>query len=243
MHPEDLAVEQTVSFVLTHLPPPPLRILDVGCGHGLIASRLQGLGYDLVAIDESAESVQQTRALGVEASVAVWPAFTDEPFDVVLWARSLHHIQPLAEAVTQAYRLLSPHGLVIVEEFAWAEIDRVTAEWFYSIVRLLASCRAIATKENSFVTELIQHEGDFAFWQDSHDHDLHSVEAMWSALQNHFQSLSETEAPYLYRYLGPVAAENEEGYRIVSEVFKIENRLAQLNVIKRIGRRFVGRKE
>ncbi|HEX6386996.1 MAG TPA: class I SAM-dependent methyltransferase, partial [Anaerolineae bacterium] len=96
MRPIDLAVNETVAFILDHIAPPPLRILDVGCGTGLVAHRLQAHGYDVIAIDESAELVEQARALGVTARVAAWPSFADTPFDVILFARSLHHIHPLA---------------------------------------------------------------------------------------------------------------------------------------------------
>jgi SAM-dependent methyltransferase len=180
--------------------------------------------------------------LGVDARLAAWPSFADTPFDVVLFARSLHHIQPLAEAVEHAHRLLVPSGLVIVDDFAWTEIDPVTAEWFYGVVRLLNVCQTLAAKEDSFATELVRSDGAFGFWQQSHDHELHTVSAMWSALQTHFQSLSETSTPYLYRYLCPVVAENEGGYGIVSQVLTMEQRLARLGALTQIGRRFVGRK-
>jgi SAM-dependent methyltransferase len=242
MHPSDLAADETVALVLAHLTTPQLRILDVGCGTGLVARRLHARGHDVVAIDESAELVQQARALGVDARVAAWPSFEDTRFDVVLFARSLHHIQPLAEAVAHAHRLLVPSGLVIVDDFAWAEIDPVTAEWFYGVVRLLTACQVLVAKEDSFATELVRSDGTFAFWQQSHDHDLHTVTAMWSALRGQFQSLSETRAPYLYRYLCPLVAENEAGYVIVAQVRDMEQRLAHLGTLTLIGRRFVGRK-
>ena len=242
MRPSDLAADETVAFVLAHIAQPPLRILDVGCGAGLVARRLQARGYDVVAIDESTELVQQARALGADARVAAWPSFADTPFDVVLFARSLHHIQPLAEAVAHAHRLLVSSGLVLVEDFAWVEIEPVTAEWFYGVVRLLTTCQVIVAKEDSFATELARSGGAFAFWQQSHDHDLHTVTAMWAALQTQFQSLSETSAPDLYRYLCPAVAANEVGYAIVSQVLAMEQRLAHLGTLTLIGRRFVGRK-
>jgi hypothetical protein len=65
---------------------------------------------------------------------------------------------------------------------------------------------------------------------------------MWPTLRTNFQSQSETNAPYLYRYLCPVLAENEDGYTIGSQVLELEKRMAQLGAIKRIGRRFVGNK-
>lgn len=242
MRPIDLAVNETVAFILDHIAPPPLRILDVGCGTGLVAHRLQAHGYDVIAIDESAELVEQARALGVTARVAAWPSFADTPFDVILFARSLHHIHPLAEAVERAHQLLVPSGRVIVDEFAWAEIDPVAAEWFYGITRLLDSCQVLLAKEHSFVTELLQSSGELAFWRQSHEHDLHTVPAMWSALRARFQVLSETRAPCLYRYLCPVLMENADGYAIAVQVLDLERRLAQLGTITLVGHRLVGEK-
>jgi SAM-dependent methyltransferase len=222
--------------------PPPLRILDVGCGNGLVARRLQARGYDVVAIDDSDELVEQARALGVDARIAVWPSFTDTPFDAILFARSLHHMHSLIESVIRAYELLVPSGRVIVEDFSWAEIDPTTAEWFYGIVRLLDRCQMLVSKEDSFATELARSDGRLEFWQQSHDPDLHPVAAMWSALQAHFQPLSETSTPHLYRYLCPVLPESDEGYAIVAQVLDMERRLARLGAITLIGRRFVGEK-
>jgi SAM-dependent methyltransferase len=242
VRPIDLASDETVAFILAHIVSPPLRILDVGCGHGLVAHQLQARGYNVVAIDDSVELVQEARVLGLDARVAAWPSFVDTPFDVVLFARSLHHIYPLAEAVEHAHQLLVPSGRILVEDFAWTEIDPVTAEWFYGVVRLLDSCQALVGQEDSFVTELAQSSGELAFWQQSHDHDLHTVTAMWSMLRTYFHSLSETSAPYLYRYLCPVVTEDADGYAIVAQALDMERRLARFTAITQIGRRFVGQK-
>lgn len=240
MLPIDLATDETAAYILDQIPSPYARILDVGCGDGLLASRLQAQGHDVVAIDESAEMVQQARARGVDARVAGWPSFEDSPFDIILFVWSLHHIHPLVGAVEQAHQLLVSPGRVIVEDSAWEEIDPATAEWFYGIARLIDRCQALVPKEDSFATDLVQSGGDFEFWQHSHDRDLHAVEAMWAALRTPFRSLSETSAPHLYRYLCPVLAENETGYNIVSQVLDMERRLAKHGMIELIGRRFVG---
>jgi SAM-dependent methyltransferase len=242
MRPVDLAAEQTVNFVLAHLPSRPVRILDVGCGWGLVARRLQDRGHELVAIDEEAEIVAGARALGHDSRMATWPAFDDAPFDVVLFGRSLHHIQPLGAAIEQAHRLLRPTGLVLVDEFAWAEIDPATAEWFYSTTRQLDACRMLISDDDSFAADLLRRGGEFRFWQDEHDRDLHPVTEMWSALRSHFLSLSETSAPYLDRYLCQVLPENQAGCAIAARILAVEERLAQLGAIVLIGRRFVGSK-
>jgi len=240
MKPIDLANDETLAFILEHIPAPHARILDVGCGDGLIASRLLARGHELVAIDESADMVQQARARGIDARVAAWPLFEDDPFEFILFARSLHHLHPLSEAVEQAHRLLAPAGRVIVEDFAWSEIDPLTAEWFYGVVRLLDSCGVTTPHADSFAAELAHSGGEFLFWEQSHDHELNTVTQMWSALRNRFQPLSESQLPYLYRYICPVLAENDAGVAIASQVLEMEKRMAQLGAIKQIGRRFVG---
>ena len=242
MRPVDLAAEETAAFVLAHVATGHQRILDVGCGNGLVAQGLQLRGHTVVAIDESAAAVEQAFALGVDARLATWPDFAEGPFDVVLFARSLHHIGPLAEAVAQVERLLAPSGLVIVDEFERAQIDPATLEWFYGIVRLLKTSQRIADQNDSFATKLLRSRGEYACWAQHHDRGLHTATAMWSALRNRFEAVSESSAPYLYRYLCPLLAEDESGYKIACEVLDMKRRLARLGALNLIGRRFVGRK-
>ena len=43
-----------VAFVLSALPPPPARVLEVGCGAGELAFAIDAAGYDVVAVDPRA---------------------------------------------------------------------------------------------------------------------------------------------------------------------------------------------
>jgi hypothetical protein len=40
-----------VATLLDLLPPPPLRVLDIGCGEGRVGSELTERGYDIVGVD------------------------------------------------------------------------------------------------------------------------------------------------------------------------------------------------
>jgi SAM-dependent methyltransferase len=62
----------------------PRRVLEVGCGRGQLAIRLQQAGLDLVATDQSERMVELTAALGIDARVADVQAlpFADDEFDV-----------------------------------------------------------------------------------------------------------------------------------------------------------------
>ena len=121
-----LDVEQ---FVLTHAPAPPARMLEIGCGAGELAMNLAQLGYDMTAIDPEAPAGAIFRPTSLED-------FHDQqPFDVVVASRSLHHIADLAEAVKRIHSLLISRGLLIVNEFAWDQMDERTAHWYLSHVQ------------------------------------------------------------------------------------------------------------
>ena len=79
VNPDD-AVFEAVSEVK------PQRFLDVGCGMGELAERVQAeLGAEVVAVDISPRMVELTRARGVDGRVADVQAlpFGDASFDCV----------------------------------------------------------------------------------------------------------------------------------------------------------------
>ena len=76
----------------------PQRFLDVGCGMGELAERVQReLGAEVVAVDISPRMVELTRARGVDAQVADVQAlpFEDGSFDCVAANWVLYHVPDL----------------------------------------------------------------------------------------------------------------------------------------------------
>lgn len=113
----DTPTRHTLDFVRAHLPDRGARLLEVGCGDGRLAAALQRRGVRVLALDQSAAAVRAARARGVTCVRADFLAFEHAPFDVLLFTRSLHHLQPLDEAVARARRLLVPGGRLLVEDF------------------------------------------------------------------------------------------------------------------------------
>jgi SAM-dependent methyltransferase len=54
------------AFVEEHLPPPPARVLEVGCGGGELARAITRSGWAVVAIDPEAPSGDLFRAVSLE---------------------------------------------------------------------------------------------------------------------------------------------------------------------------------
>jgi SAM-dependent methyltransferase len=100
----------------------PGRVLEVGCGEGELAERLQtGLGVELVALDQSERMVDLARARGVDARVADVQdmPFEDGSFDVAVAAWMLYHVPALDRALSELARVLRPGGrLVAVTNYA-----------------------------------------------------------------------------------------------------------------------------
>jgi ubiquinone/menaquinone biosynthesis C-methylase UbiE len=104
------------------LPPPPRRVLEVGCGRGELALALDAAGYDVVAVDPEAPEGPIFRRTTIEE--------LDEPgrFDAIVAAFSLHHVEDLDAVLDKLRRLLD--GLLIVDEFGWDLLDKPTARQY-----------------------------------------------------------------------------------------------------------------
>jgi SAM-dependent methyltransferase len=110
-----------IDFVLSQLPQPPARVLEVGCGEGDLAWALDAAGYDVVAVDPEAPEGRIFRRTTIEAF--------DEPgpFDAVVASRSLHHVEDLGSVLDKLARLTD--GPLILNEFAWDRREPMTPEW------------------------------------------------------------------------------------------------------------------
>jgi SAM-dependent methyltransferase len=112
-------LSKRTSFVLEHCPRG--QVLDVGCGTGLLATRLAGAGYEVTGIDPSEGMLDVLRARtpevdGVRGSGTALP-FADDTFDLVLSVAVMHHIADPGEvrrALREMVRVAKPSGRILV---------------------------------------------------------------------------------------------------------------------------------
>lgn len=244
MTPADVQVGETLAFVLRALPnggSSPVRVLEVGCGDGALAQALQSRGHDVVAVDSSSEAVTAARRRGVDARLAVFPDFTETPFEAVMFTRSLHHLHPVHAAVDRAHQLLRPAGLVLVEDFDFEQIHVEAASWLHSVLRSLDARGVLLPSDGKFGRYLLDRGGDAATWAD-HAGGIATLAQMKDALATRFAIESIESAPYLYRYVAAMVTDDAHGGEIVGGVLALEQDAVAKSPGLAIGRRIVARR-
>lgn len=114
-----------------------VRILDVGCGGGLLSEPLARLGAQVVGVDASPGNVAAARLHAQAQGVAVdyrlgEPAQVLAPgevFDVVLALEVVEHVDDVAAFVDTVARRVRPGGLLIA-----STIDRTWKSFVFAIV-------------------------------------------------------------------------------------------------------------
>jgi SAM-dependent methyltransferase len=90
------------------------RLLDVGCGHGLLLDEARRRGFEVMGLELSRAAARHAReALGLDVRELALEAFDGpERFDVVVLADVLEHLEDPADAIERCARLLTPSGVL-----------------------------------------------------------------------------------------------------------------------------------
>src|SRR6266436_6801785 len=99
----------------------PVRILDIGCGNGYVASQLLQRGHSITAIDASQDGIEIARSSYPKIHFEVHSLYDDnlekiigQPVDCVISLEVVEHLFYPKRLFEQSYRILKPGGYLII---------------------------------------------------------------------------------------------------------------------------------
>jgi trans-aconitate methyltransferase len=97
-------------------PQPGERILDLGCGDGVLTETIAAAGSQIVAVDAAPDMVAAARAKGLDARVVPGQSLAFErEFDAVFSNAALHWMRPQEAVLAGVARALKPGGRFVAE--------------------------------------------------------------------------------------------------------------------------------
>ena len=114
------------------------RVLDVGCGGGLLSEAMARAGADVTAIDLAPDLLEIARLHGLESGIRVdyrqtsieaLLAAGEAPYDAITCMEMLEHVPDPASIITTCARLLKPGGGLVV-----STLNRTVAAFALAIV-------------------------------------------------------------------------------------------------------------
>lgn len=162
----------------------PVRILDIGCGAGLLTNYLATFGHAVTGVDLSQSSLAVAREKDLTKNVAYRCAngyelpFEVEEFDVVCSMDVLEHVENPEKIICEASRVLKPGGLFFFHTFnrtflSWLLVikgvewcvrntpkDMHLQEWFITPEELSGFCE----QEGLAVEKILGVRPDFKKW-------------------------------------------------------------------------------
>ena len=237
MLPIDVPTLESLEFVLQYAKS-QARLLEVGCGEGDLAAAMSKAGLNVHAIDRSDEAIAVAKSKGVNAVCADILTYAEEPFDVVLFTRSLHHIQPLQLAINQAHKLLDSGGILLIEDFVPEIVNQDAISWLHETQSRIGRTAFCSHCERGHIKISTVDQ-----WREHHfvKHEVATGASLKEAVSAKFPPVKIEMVPYLYRYAVDNIKAHEDGGELARKILLEETELIAKGKIPAVGIRIVAR--
>src|SRR6185312_17463388 len=107
---------------------PGERVLDLGCGDGVLTEQLARAGCQVVGVDSSAPQIEAVVARGLTAFAVSGEALSfDNAFDAVFSNAALHWMRDADAVIGGVYHALVPGGRFVAEMGGHGNVARIRA--------------------------------------------------------------------------------------------------------------------
>ncbi|TGZ68519.1 hypothetical protein CRM22_004228 [Opisthorchis felineus] len=146
LRPPEVAQDTTIPKEYTYAPLAGLRIVDVGCGGGILSEPLAAIGADVLGIDQVEETIRTAQS-HAEMTAHKWPSPTFRPpqyrlvsleqlsdempgqFDGVVMSEVVEHVTHWEDLIKHAVTILKPGGMLFL-----TTINQTAASFLFGIV-------------------------------------------------------------------------------------------------------------
>jgi SAM-dependent methyltransferase len=112
------------------------RILDVGCGDGVLTAKLVAMGCEVVGVDGSAAQVEAARKLGLDARVMDGEHLSfGHEFDAVFSNAALHWMRNPDAVLAGVWRALRPNGRFVAEFGGYGCVEKIKKALVHALNR------------------------------------------------------------------------------------------------------------
>ncbi len=114
-----------------------LRILDIGCGGGILSEPMARLGGKVVGVDPSEKNIKIAKTHSNQSKLKIdyinssaeqlveW----GEKFDVILNMEVVEHVSNIETFISSCYSLIKPGGIMFI-----ATLNRTIKSYFFAII-------------------------------------------------------------------------------------------------------------
>lgn len=115
LHPGGLDELDSAAMYL-QAPTSPARVLDVGCGSGVLLARMQSLGWEAqgVEVDPGGVAAARARGVSVHQGQLADAKFPNNHFDAVHSAHVIEHVHDPVGLLRECFRILKPGGKLVI---------------------------------------------------------------------------------------------------------------------------------
>lgn len=240
------------------------RVLEVGCGNGMISLEMARNGLEVTGVDLSPKSIQVANlykeknihlekfgSLNYICNDFLTLDFPEQSFDNVVFFRSLHHFPDVQAVVNESHRLLAENGNILVCEPIRGNLDKKTAEFSLILRTILPTWEDSVEKLNcEWSTEKWDEKVDKIYqelkYEDDHyqsvmDNSTNSDSELLKAFEGIFiEELLEYHCAFIDNLIGGLRG--DQRYELARFLKFIDQHLVQNKVLSPLSMTFFGKK-